>query len=446
MRKPDFHFPTLLGILIASVGLVTGVVLLKNPLSSLVGATPEEAPKKVKMTNITDQEFVVTWVTDKALTGFVQYGESSNPDLVVSDDRDQSSGSVGSYFTHFVTIKNLQSSTKYNFRIGSGKSLYDQQGELYQISTGPQLSDAPAADVAYGQVNTTSGDAAAGALVYIHLSGMIPQAALVKPTGSWVIPLATSRTTDLTSFAPYDKITDKLEIFVEGGILGTSQLTVTTAEDKPVSLITLGTNQIISVEPTIDPNLPSKFVGAAIAAPATETAKLTILIPKSNESVNSTQPEIVGKAPAKATIEIEIHSNEIITDTTVADANGDWSYSIPAGLSPGEHTITISTLVNGVIKKVTRSFVVQAANESNAPAFSATASATLAPTTQPTPSPTKKLTPTSTVAPTIAPRVSYPSTESGVPNSGNLTPTILLAILGIGLISAGIISYKIKFT
>lgn len=465
MRKPDFHFPTLIGVLVAAVGLVAGVVLLRNPLTNLVGASPEETPKQAKITNISDQEFVVTWITDKAVAGFIQYGEN-DPDLVVSDDRDQNSGSVGSYFTHFVTVKNLKASTNYKFRIGSGKTLYDQQGKLYEVSTGPTLNDPPVADVAYGQVTTGSGDPAGGSIIYAHLPGMVPQAALVKSSGSWVIPLATSRTTDLTSFAPYDKDTDKLELFAQGGPMGSAQLIVTTANDKPVANIVLGgtgeavTTANITPAPTIDPNIASKFSGSVLA-PATEAtgaAALTILTPKYAEAVNTSQPEIIGKAPANSTVSIEIHSDQVVTGSVIADKSGNWSYTVPAGLSPGEHTITISTIVNGVVKKVTRSFVVQAAGESNTPAFSATASGTLA-----TPTPTKK--PVVTTTPTIVPsitltvtptrvitptptkmvQISYPSTESGVPQSGNLTPTFILAILGIGLIGAGLFSMKFKF-
>ena len=455
MRKPEIHFPTIFGVLIAAVGLITGVVLLRNPLSVLVGASPEEAPQKTQITNISDSEFVVSWVTSKAAAGFVQYGQGTNPDLVVSDDRDQDAGNVGSYYTHFVTVRGLAPSSTYSFRIGSGKKLYDKDGQPYSISTGPTLNNTPTADIAYGQVNNSTGEAADGAIVYLHLPGVVPQASLVKATGSWVIPLATSRTTDLTSFAPYDPATANLEIFVEGGPMGVTQTTVTTADDKPVSSLILGVGaDQISItnstpSPTIDPNLPSKFTGEVVA-PATESASeanLAILTPKFAEQVNDQAPEIIGTAPAHAEVQIEIHSDEVLTGTVVADASGNWSYSVPTNLAPGEHTITISTLINGVVKKVTRSFVVSAAGESNTPSFTATASATLAPTKTPTstPIPTLTIVVTSTPKPTLAPRVAYPSTESGVPTSGNLTPTLLLAILGLGLVVVGLFSYKLKF-
>lgn len=451
MRKREIVFPTILGVIITIAGLVTGTFLLRNPLFSGVGASPEETPRQTKITNISDSQFVVSWVTDKAVSGFVQYGEA-NPELVVSDDRDQEKGNVGNYFTHLVTVKNLKASTVYKFRIGSGRSLYDSDGKLYEITTGPALSTPPPADVSYGRVLTASGDPAEGSIVYLDMPGIVPQAALVKSSGSWVIPLSTSRTSDLTSFAPYDTQADKIDIFVQAGPAGTAQTIVTTGSDSPVADITLGTVTDLStvpaevVTPQPEPTTTRSKFSAIDLAPATEATAagtLSILTPKFGEEVNTNQPEIEGKGPANAEIQIEIHSTTAITDTVIADKNGNWSYSVPEGLEPGEHTITISTLVNGVVKKVTRSFVVQAAGESNAPAFSATASGTLAPTKAPTLAPTPTIKPTAT--PTVAPRISYPSTESGVPATGNLTPTLVLAILGIGLIATGIFSFKFRF-
>lgn len=439
MKKPELTIPTILGILVAIGGLVAGIYLLRSPLLALVGASPEEAPQKVKITNVTENSFVVSWTTVKATSGFVQYGEKGNPELVVSDDRDQEKGEIGNYFTHLVTVRGLKATTEYSFRIGSGRNLYDQQGQLYKITTGVALRNPPAADVAYGQVMTASGDPAEGAIVYASLPGVVPQATLIKSSGSWVIPLATARTTDLTSFAVYDKENTALEIFVEAGGLGTATVVTTTGQDSPVATITLGTSNagitgttgiptptpglvavVTTPTPTPTPSGTSRFSMTDLqpATEATGAGTITILTPKSGEKVNTDQPEIMGKAPPGAVVQITIESPETITATVKADAEGDWSYSVPQDLTPGQHTVTVSTVINGVVKKVTRSFVVQAAGESTVPVIVSTPSATL------------------------APRVAMPSTTSGVPVSGSLTPTLVLTILGIGLVVAGLVSYK----
>ena len=415
MKKRELTIPTILGILVTIGGLIAGVFLLNAPLRSLVGASPEETPTEVKITNTGDTSFVVSWVTAKSTSGYIQYGEGEKPELVVSDDRDQEKGEIGIYFTHLVTVRGLKVATNYGFRIGSGKGLYDQGGQLYKVTTGITLRNPPRADVAYGQVVTSSGDPVDGALVYLAMPGTVPQAAITKPSGSWVIPISTARTIDLTSFAAYDPSGGRVDILVQAGSLGTSNVTTTIANTKPVPQITLGqTGNLAGQEPAATPAAGSKLTG--------ET--LVILTPKSGERVNSSQPEIMGKAPAGAEVTIVINSTTEISQTVTADENGDWSYSVPSDLEPGTHTITITALVDGVKKTVQKSFVVEAAGVSNAPAKIATPAATLKPTPKPTP------------------RVAYPSTESGTPESGNLTPTLILLILGGALVLTGAFAYR----
>lgn len=402
MRRRELTIPTILGILTIIGGLIGGVVLLNKPLRNLVGASPEETPKEVRITNVSDASFVVSWVTDKSASGYIQY----SGELVVSDDRDQERGEIGNYFTHLVTVRGLKPATKYSFKIGA-------KGNLYEVITATTAGQPPAADVAYGQVVTASGDPVDGAIVYLSLPGVVTQANLTKPSGSWVIPISIARTADLTSFAAYDREGGRVEIVVQAGMLGTATINTTAGATKPVAEIVLGK---IQNEPVPAPE--SKF------SPIGE--ELIILTPKPGERVNSPKPEIMGQGPANTQVTITINSPAAITNTVQTDANGGFSYSVPRNLPPGEHTVTISTLVDGAVKKVQRKFTVLAAGESQVPAKTATPSAKLI---RPSPSPTP------------APRVAYPSTESGTPQSGNLTPTLILLILGAGLIAAGAFSY-----
>ena len=420
MRKRELTIPTILGIITAIGGLVAGIILLNKPLRSLVGAAVEETPSQVKMTNITDSSFTVSWITPKSTSGYVQYGEKNNPELVVSDDRDQEKGQIGNYFTHFVTIRGLKATTKYSFRIGSGRN-------LYEVTTGVTLRNPPPADVAYGQVITASGDPVDGAIVYLGLGGMVPQAALTQASGSWVIPLSTARSSDLTNFAAYDKDGGRVEVFVQAGGLGTATVATTAGKTKPVAEIALGENRNETLETRKpEPTPASKFSTQALQAASGSAQILLISSPKFDERVNSQRPEIMGKGPAETQITITVESDNVYTGKVSTDQNGDWSYSVPGNLEPGEHTVTITSVVDGVKKTIKRNFVVEAAGVSNVPAKTATPSAKLKP------------------SPTPVPRIAYPSTESGTPQSGNLTPTLILLILGAGLIVAGYTGYNYK--
>ncbi|MDO8487726.1 MAG: fibronectin type III domain-containing protein [bacterium] len=436
MKRREITIPTILGILMSVLGMGAGIWFLREPIRSTVFASVEEEPSEVLISNITDTSFAVSWVTQKAASGYIQYGET-DPNLVVSDDRDQSGGSVENYFTHLVTLQGLKPTTKYNFRIGSGGSKYDQEGQLYGVTTGLGLGSPPAADVAYGQVLAASGEPAEGALVYATLAGAVPQVALVNSGGAWVVPLSTVRSADLTSFAAYDLQASQINIRVAAGPMGAASVVTTTAEDSPVPVITLGqsydytsTAETTGEEDTGEETLSGGESKLSDLGPSTPSATLSILSPKPAEEVNSTQPEVIGRGPANTEVTITINSETAITDTVQTDANGKFSYTVPEGLTPGTHTITISGLVDGIIKTVTRSFVVKAAGESNVPAFTATPSATIKP------SPTPK------ASPTAPPRVANPSTASGVPTSGSTSPTIILIVMGFMLMLSGAVVYQ----
>ncbi|MEK9200958.1 MAG: fibronectin type III domain-containing protein [Patescibacteria group bacterium] len=243
MRR-EFRLPTILGVLIAFSGLLAGLVLVKSNLGGLASASVGEIPSDVRITNVSDTGFTVSWITSKATSGFVQYGlEQEIPDLVVSDERDLRNGSIDSYFTHYVNIQGLVAETEYNFKIGSGKGLFGQAGETsYQVKTGPRISTVPMADVAYGQANTATGNPADGALVYLSMLGAAPRSALVKSSGSWVIPLSTTRNINLDDYVQYDKESGVLELTALDGQGGVSVVTTTTNEDSPLTLIVLGEN------------------------------------------------------------------------------------------------------------------------------------------------------------------------------------------------------------
>src|SRR3989344_2447812 len=329
--KKEFRLPTLLGLLVASGGLVAGLVLLKSPIGRNIQASVEETPNEVRITNISDSQFSVAWITQKALSGYIRYREGDVPQqTTVSDDRDQEKGTVGSYFTHMVTTKGLKPGTTYVFEIGSEKSVYNLGGEPYKVTTGLQLLEPPQADVAYGQVITDSGDPAEGAIVYLQVDENSPLSALVKSSGSWVIPVSTSRTSDLSKFGIYDKETGKIGVHIEGGSLGTAAVTTTTGNDSPIPPIQLGkvydyTQSLIDEEATASAQTASKFSTTSLG-PATQIAEgeVVILSPQDDEKVNSIRPQIVGRGPAGVELTVEIRSEEPIIQTVKVDTNGDF--------------------------------------------------------------------------------------------------------------------------
>ena len=428
------RIPTIIALLILILGIMSGVFLIKNTPKLFAGAKPEIVPREVKITNVTEDGFTISWITDSQTTGFIQYG-TNNKDFpfTAEDDRDQLSGNQGSFFTHHVTVKGLTPSTNYFFRISSGGKLFDNNGQLYQVSTGPTIQGSSReSDVAYGTIFKQDGSPAEGVIVYLTLANASPLSTITRSSGNWVIPLNLARSTDLSSWVIYDKEDSVEEIFVQGGPAGTATAISVAKNDSPLPPITLGGNfdflQVLpSPTPTLSPT--SSISGFSLGKFATPTPVLKIINPSQREEVNTFTPEIFGTGPGGERLTIVVESPQKIQGEVVVSPDGSWRWTPPKSLSPGEHTVTVS-LPNG--QRVSHSFVVLAAGEETTPSFTSSPSATLAPT------PT--ITATPTLTPTPAMRSSLPSTEGGVPRSGNLTPTFLFFTMGLGLIFLGILS------
>lgn len=439
--------PTILAVLFLMAGIATGVVLIRQSSKWSLKATPGNIPKQVKITNISDSSFTVSWITDGQTSCFVKYGPDENLSFTAKEDRDQASGKIGSFYTHHISIRGLNPATTYFFEIDSNETPYDNNGEPYQTTTAPEIQTAsPTNDVAYGMVVGQDGSSPIGGIiVYLSLANAAPQSTLTTSSGNWVIPLSLSRSADLNSWASYDRDTSVEEIFVQGGTLGTATAVAVTRYDNPMPIITLGQTFDFRKAPSGPTPTPTQsaggnrfsFPGAPTSSPT--SIQLNIINPQEGEEISTQKPQFMGTGPKKETLQIILESSAATYDEVSVDEKGNWNWTPPTNLSPGQHTITIS-LANG--KKVVRTFMVLAA-EGELPNFSASPSASLTPTLATTPTPLLSLspTPTLTVTPTpstIVGRISKPSTEGGVPRSGYLTPTFAFLIIGIILIGVGL--------
>jgi hypothetical protein len=440
------RLPTILGLTVLLLGIGAGVILIRQGPNFFLRAEAEAKPKQIKITNLSDTSFSVSWVTDLPVSGFVKYDTDSKLTSTAKDDRDQLSGQTESFSTHHVTLKNLNPATKYYFKIGSGGGLFDNNGQLYETTTAPIIQTAsPPNDVAYGTVVDQSDNPAEGAVIYLSLANTTPLSTLTKSSGNWVIPINLARSTELDSYATYDPEASIEEIFVQGASQGNSTATTITQNDTPVPTIKLGENADFTTTSTPDLETPEETTPTPTPAPsqftlgelnppitASPSGEVTIVNPETAENVNTQKPEIMGTGPVGKVLRITVESPETYTDEIIIDEEGNWTWSPPADLEPGEHTVTISYLdEEGEEKTVSRSFTVLAAGDSELPSLSGS------PSGEATLSPTPSLSPTATPST----RTAMPSTEGGVPDSGFMTPTFILFLGGLGMI---LVSFVLK--
>lgn len=328
MKKPEFRVPTIAGLVVVVAGLIAGLFAVGSPLGLRTGAVPEEVPRGVRITNVTDVSFVMSWTTEKAVAGYVGVKEDRFGafERILSDDRDQELGLITNYFTHLVTVKNLRANTTYIMRAGSGRSLFEPQ----RVTTGPVLTSLPTADIAFGQVVTSSGDPATGSIVYAELPDTVVQAAMVRPSGSWVIPLSISRRKDLKSYANYDRKSAQIHFVVEGGPVGRASLQTTTEKDSPVAVLTLVANT-----PTV---VPSPGDGLVINRP--------------QEKEVSSETIVSGKTTPGAAVKYSVDGKE-----GTVTASEDGVFKIDVGpLTSGDHVVTAVTTSQGRAYLVVRNF------------------------------------------------------------------------------------------
>lgn len=450
IQKNKLKLPTLVAIVILLIGASVGIFLVQSETGFLPRATPEFAPKDLTVTNVTENSFTISWVTQEKAIGFLKYGlESNSLKTIANDDRDTLTGSNENYATHHITVRGLEPETAYYFKVASGGEgqFYDNNGKPYLVTTAPVLGTPPPADTAYGEVQSSSGISAEGSLLYISLPDAGRLSTLVRDGGQWAMSLSTARTKSLQKYLTYDETTTLYDVLVKNGAGEQSRVVASTGNDQPLPTIILGQDsdfsaQIENVDSDDDeletatqsanPRTQSGFNLEPLGEVVEATEELTILNPATEkEGVNTTKPEFNGTAPAGTVLTIEVHSENNIQDTVTVSDNNTWVWAPPENLEPGEHTITASfTDASGIIQTITRSFTVYASDQSDEPAFISTPSATPKPTPRPTATPTPPL------------RVSQPASGSGMPKSGNATTTIMVLFLGMTFLISGILIYK----
>ena len=497
------RIPTLIGLGVLVVALIAGTLLLSQGTGVFAPrATPQTTPKKIRVTNLTDSGFTVSFLTDEPTVGHIKYGtDSKKINSQTSDDRDQLSGTVDKYNVHHITVRGLDPNLSYYYTLGTGSGGFDNNGQPFSIKTAQRSGVPSAAKTIYGSVVSPSGSPADGVVVYVKTEGVGEMSSLVKSSGSWAIPLSNARMADGSTYA---QITDEstLTLFVQGAIASLiSQVTTVVADAQPVNNITLGQSQnlantttestsvidTINNQPTEDqpamitdeqPLVASEssglsdgglneLLGSETLSGETSTssgyldnsnvveiATLIDLEASENASqsptVNTTQPKIIGKAAPNATISIQVHSDTQIDQYIVADSEGNFELDISQleqELDSGEHTVTYSYEDPNTGETVTKTQAFNVSNTATQLAQADTGEEEEAssggmqdyPYSSSSPYPIA----TNSGEATDSGRTSQPSTESAVPVSGSVETTYALIFGGLFFILAGVWSWWI---
>ncbi len=431
------RIPTIVGMALV-VAIVVGLFYYFQKKNTQVSG--ENIPTKVRITNLGDNKFSVSWVTNSEIEGAIEYapvGEKLSQKA--RDDRD--GGGAGKYLTHHVTIDELQPSTQYAFRILSGEnaSRFDNNGSPYIATTGPVIGKTPPSHNLYGNVILPTKQNATGAIVYLTIPGGGVASTLVHESGNYAITLSTIRSSDGRAYVNYDPSATIVGVVVEAGKTQASS-SITLANSTPVPTITLGQNIDFLTPgetPTVAEIIPEKpaiynvepLSGSQINA--VTTATVTLLNPKEiGETLYTLRPEFRGTGPVGLTLSIALKGQKAISDTATIGSDGTWSWAPVIDLKTGKQTVTVSYLGSaGTTQKIEREFTVAASTTGLDPAFVSSPSGSTKASATPVPSPSS--------------RSVIPATESGVPVTGVIENTLLTGALGVVIIIVGAVLFAL---
>lgn len=422
------------------IPMVAGILLLVLLVGGMIAggerlfrqptvASGSIAPTNVTITNVTDSSFTVTWTTQLPATGAVEVQGVDDKKRVAFDERDTNARSLKKYTTHSITVRNLTPDAQYAATILSAGKARLTAGKPYQVNTAPPVAPVSAGlEPAYGMVTTAAGAPADGALVYLTVEGSQTLSTVVKPSGSWMIPLNLLRAQDLSRYLPVtERMTENITVVFNADL---TSAVGDTLNDAPVPTMIIGK--------TYDFRKVQADTGAAGGAPLAntfsqtpailgsqtaarpDTHTVTLAAPAQGASLPTTLPLIQGTGIPGKTVSVTVGITNPTTGITTVGTDGVWRYTPPSPLSPGKQSVTVTTK-DAEEKPIALTHTFEILKSGTQVLGVATPSATLAPTPEFTPAPTSTL------------------AGQPVPVSGSTSPTLLLLIAGFILLSGGIV-------
>ncbi len=469
------QIPTVLGLLILFVALISGVLLFGRGTGVFAPrATAQTTPKNIRISNVTDKTFTISFYTDESTTAFVKYGtDVKKLDKQASDDRDQLSGVVKNYRLHHITVRSLEAKTNYYYVLGTGSSTFDDEGKPYEVITASKQNQSPLNNqTIYGNVLNADNTPADGAIIYVYSENMGTLSNLVKSSGSWGIALSNAFSLDKSTYATLND-ESPIEVKVQGvepDLFSSIKTTISAAQ--PIANLVIGQNgtsantdvadnelssedNLNKAELLADSSLPIDASSASIIESTASTSTSNLVTnessragalqnltnatgsstmaslepevldlnelnesqPASAATLTTTQPQIKATLPANTMVRVVIHSDTQIDETVQTDADGNLLVDVASlgqNLEPGEHTASYTYIDPVTGQEVTKTYNFTVAPNAETRQLAAVI------TTSPTPAPTASIpygsgnpyVPTITATPTVIPTITISPVSS----------------------------------
>jgi hypothetical protein len=250
--------PTISGVLLIITVVISGITITSYIKHKDAGLSENIAPKDIRISNVSDSSFNISWITKTKATGIIKW--SSTPSNLNEEIEDSIKNPS---YTHSVKIENVSPATTYYFAILSNGRLFDNNNIPWQVSTAQTESSKEKAKVISGSVYDQFNLPVEDALVYVTVAGSAFLSTTTSENGSWIISTSEARTQNLESFTVIDEQNSLVEIFIQAGPPGNASAQIYPLSARPAPPIILGqtynfkvTNPNTEQSPKAEVNLP----------------------------------------------------------------------------------------------------------------------------------------------------------------------------------------------
>lgn len=421
--KKEKSIPSLLGVILLIICLAAGVYLSTRKTYFSPQASGNCQPDNLQITNITQRSVSISFITVSSCQSSLSLNNLTFSNLISSTASQ----------VHYFEASNLESQKNYTFSLVIAGKTYTSAQYTFTTATTP-ATPIPNSNLAWGKVFTSTHQLADNIIVYLNIPGASPLSSYTTTEGNWNVSLANSFNDSKTDWftAPVSPVPEDIVVIAADG--STTQISHTTDKNNPVPDIIIGQNSLDSG------SVPTPPLGALPTSGQINnfaTINLTLTNPREGDTLNTPKPQFFGSVTPNSVVNIEVHSDTVVSGQSTSDQTGQWLWTPPQNLAPGQHTITVKSYnqTTGIWDTISHHFTVLAAT--SGPAFTASQSATISPSLiPPTPSPTTV--PTNTPQP----RSAIISTKSAAPVTGDVLPTQFLITFALIFILGSIYLFK----
>jgi hypothetical protein len=307
MVKNDLNgnIPKIVGILIITIAILFTIILVTKGNIFQIKAGPGQDPRNVEITNVLDDSFTVSFITNDKVFGTINYGEnSSNLDAIALDDRDQLNQIANKYYLHSITVRNLKPLNTYYFVILSGDKKYSINSTPYETTTGSIIKNDPLSqNPISGNVILPNGIVPSEGLVYVEIPGAQKISSLIKNDGIYMLPLNGLRNSNLDHY--YSLNQNQLIKIIAKSSKMFSSILISPNQINPVPQITLSSGN----------NFSSNFTPTPIP---TQNVKQTYQQVSNTKKINNTHDLQIPTEIIKPT-QIEPSTTPILNDSSLTN-------------------------------------------------------------------------------------------------------------------------------